>query len=538
MSKKWVVWMVCCLLFASVAAGCSSKKNDSSNGEPTKQGSTASATNATNAAGQTPYTFTWALSNENTTYIRELKPDDPYTNELKRLTNVDVNYQWYETADREKIVSTRIASNDLPDVLQLADTGINNPILLSAVDGGAFLPLNELLEKYGQNILKAVPEETWSSPQLSRNGKIYGIPKLALQAATKGLFVRQDWLDKFNMKTPETLDDYMAYFDAIRNTDLNGNGKQDEVPAAFVGDFSNVNWVYNWLLEGYYGVFPGQWKWVDGKAMPDQIDPKIKDLLTAYKAMYDKGYMNQDVFTALLKDRYARIMTGTVGAFIHDAPQAGSNGSYGSTGKYEVDGVKVSVLTGPVAQDGTKRFQPLGTGILRVNVINAKTKNPEEIIKYWDWMLSGAAEANNFFSYGIESLDYKLDNGAVKYTDERVAANSVVYQYMLTIKDWRGSKQVNALDPEGEVVQKALDDIMAATDDRGMFKFMPLPDVVVKNPQLGIGDGSLYADMFAKVLLGREKVDEAFDQYVSTWKAQGGDKAIEEATAWYQTYSK
>ncbi|MBO9607059.1 MAG: hypothetical protein J7639_13955 [Paenibacillaceae bacterium] len=532
MPRKWIVVTAAAgLLMTSALAGCSSKKGEPSSA-PTEKGASPTAAN------KQPYSFTWALSNENTTYIRELKPDDPYTNELKKLTNVDVKYSWYETADREKIISTRIASNDLPDVLQLADTGINNPILTSAVDGGAFLPLNDLLDKYGQNILKAVPKEAWSSPQLSRNGKIYGIPKLAIQAATKGLFVRQDWLDKLKLKTPQTFDEYMAFFDAIKKTDLNGNGKNDEVPFSFVGDVSLTNWAYNSLLEGYYGLFPGQWKWVNGKAAPDQIDPRIKELLASYKMMYDKGYVNQDMFTALLKDRFARIMTGSVGSFIHDAPQAGANGSYGSTGKYETSGVRVSVLTGPTAPDGKKRFQPLGTGILRVNVISAKTKNPEEIIKYWDWMLSGKPEASNFFAYGVEGLDYTKDNGTIKYADKRVAANSVVYQYMLTIKDWRGGKETNALDPEGAVVQKALDEILTATDDRGMFKYMPVPATIAKNPQLGVGDGSLYADMFAKVVLGREPLDAAFDNYVKTWKAQGGDKAIEEATAWYQTYSK
>lgn len=491
--------------------------------------------------GKEPYSFSLMLSTENWNYVRELKADDPYTNELKRLTGVEVKYNFYEVADLSTILTTRFASKEMPDVFQLNGGGITNSLVDTAIDGGAFMDLTALLQKYGQNILKAFPEDTWKSPQISKNGKIYGIPKMSALPATKGMFIRQDYLDKLNMKTPETLDDYLAFFEAVKTTDLNGNGKNDEIPLAVSQELGG----YNWVFEGYFNAFPGAWRWMNGQAAPDLISPNMKELVAFEKQLYDKGYVNRDMFTAKLADRAGFIKANPVGAFAHDAQQSGGVGGYGDPTWYTQEGAtgkgpQVDFLNGPTTKEGTKRFSTLGTGFTNVYVINAKVKNPEEIIKYYDWMLSGRPEANNFFAYGVEGRNYTVKDGKIVWdkTAEPSKSEAVMHQFMLGIRDWRVSDEVIATDPQAERVKRAKKLAVEAAVDTGMFKYMPTLPTMTKNPQLGSGDGSLWADMYAKVVLGREPIDTAFDRFVKAWKAQGGDQLIKEATDWYKANNK
>jgi hypothetical protein len=55
---------------------------------------------------------------------------------------------------------------------------------------------------------------------------------------------------------------------------------------------------------------------------------------------------------------------------------------------------------------------------------------------------------------------------------------------------------------------------------------------------LAFAPGSLFLDMFAKVVTGKEQLDPAFDKFVAEWTRRGGDTAIKEATTWYNNFHK
>jgi hypothetical protein len=69
---------------------------------------------------------------------------------------------------------------------------------------------------------------------------------------------------------------------------------------------------------------------------------------------------------------------------------------------------------------------------------------------------------------------------------------------------------------------------------------MPTLQSLKTNPELtvGTGAGTLFLDMFAKVITGKEDADSAFDKFVAEWKRRGGDAAIKEATDWYNAFNK
>ncbi|MFD0961109.1 extracellular solute-binding protein [Paenibacillus chungangensis] len=532
--------LIILLCFLVTLAACSNNSNSTakSDHETPATHTDAKANTETKTEDSEPYSFSLALSNDNWDYARNLSKDDVYTSRLAELSGVQVDWQFFEGADRNVTLATRLASNDMPDVFQL-DSSILIPELAGAIDGGAILALNDLLNEYGKNILAAFPEEAWNSPNVSKDGKIFAIPREAPSSQPRGLYVRQDYLDKLKMDAPQTMDEYLAFFEAVKNTDLNGNGKNDEIPLVLTKELT----FYNWVFEGYFGVFPDQWQWMDGQALPDLINPKMMEVVAFYKMLYDEGYINQDMFTFTLAQRGSFVLSQPVASYVHDFHHSGKLGYYGNPNNYTEEGAEITVLTGPTTSEGTKRFAPARLPFVYLYIINSKADRPEEIIKYFDWFYSQDPEVREFFLHGVEGHNFtRNSDGSINWDPnaEPNPAERGVHQALFSLirGDLRASEDSLAFDPNAEKVIQARRDTLAAADDRGIFKYLPKINALVENPQLGYGDGSLYADMFAKVVLGREPIDKAFNEFVDKWKSQGGDVAIKEVTEWYKTNSK
>ena len=72
------------------------------------------------------------------------------------------------------------------------------------------------------------------------DGNIYSLPSFydpALLSMLIGtpIWINQEWLDQLGMKEPQTTEEFYAYLKAVKETDLNGNGKHDEIPFASAG---------------------------------------------------------------------------------------------------------------------------------------------------------------------------------------------------------------------------------------------------------------------------------------------------------------
>lgn len=535
--KKGSLIVFLCFMVALAACSNNSESTSESNtNTPSSSNTDSKANTETNTEDVEPFSFSLALSNDNWDYARNLTEDDVYTTRLAELSGVEVEWQFFEGADRNVTLTTRLASRDMPDVFQLGNT-IVIPELAGAIEGGAILPLNDLLDEHGKNILAAYPEEVWNSPNISKDGKIYAIPR-GWPSQARGLYVRQDYLDKLDMKAPQTLDEYLEFFEAVKNTDLNGNGQADEIPLVLTKELSSFNWVF----EGYFGVFPDQWQMVDGQALPDLINPKMKEVVAFYKTLYDKGYINEDMFTLTMGQRGGVVLSQPVAAYVHDFHHSGKLGYYGNPNNYTEEGAEITVLTGPTTPEGTKRFAPARLPFVYLYILNSETERPEEIIKYFDWFYSQDPEVVEFFLHGVEGHNFTRNSDGTINWDPLAAPNPDergVHQSLFSIirGDLRASAESLAFDPNAEMVVQASKDVAAAADDRGIFKFLPSIQALIENPQLGFDDGSLYAEMFAKVVLGREPVDQAFDAFVNKWRSQGGDAAIQEVTEWYNQNS-
>ncbi|WP_127582789.1 extracellular solute-binding protein [Paenibacillus koleovorans] len=489
-----------------------------------------------------PYTFTIMHNDGGNAYIKSIAgaKENLYVKEMSRLFSeyskkpTTIQFEYLPSADYSQQLTVRFVSRDVPEVV--STTSISDKGHPTAIQNGVFLQLNELIDKYGPNLKKKIPPYVWDSPRVSQNGKIYGIPALVNPISPTALYVRQDYLDKLGItKQPETAEEFLAFFEKVKTTDLNGNGKHDEVGYAMRGGFGFSNAFF-----AMYKLFPGSWQMVDGKYTPDIVNPKMKEAVGFYKQLFDKGYIDKDFINAKDADWTSMIKNGRAAVWSHDLRNIGS--SWGQA-NFENKDVKLGLLPGFKQADGNNYLQPRGLGISKVDVIISTAKNPERIVQFLDWQFSDDPIKTKFHEFGIKDRNYTEVNGKVKWDpagEFNKNGESGFYQASLNqagdtrmdipVVEAAGAVDLNVLKKGLEYIEKNQWDDISIN--------MPAPEAIRTNPELDYGAGSLFLDMLLKVITGKVPLDSGFNSYVAEWKKKGGEKAIDEATQWYNSQKK
>ncbi len=87
---------------------------------------------------------------------------------------------------------------------------------------GVLIPLDDYLADHAPNFYALLEQY----PELRQGLTMpVGMP----------FWVNGKWLERLGMQEPATTDELLAYLRAVRDTNLNGNGVQDEIPVASVG---------------------------------------------------------------------------------------------------------------------------------------------------------------------------------------------------------------------------------------------------------------------------------------------------------------
>ena len=462
---------------------------------------------------------------QNAYAVESPKPDDIYYREMSRLSGVEVSWEFLEHNNQNQLLALRFASGELPDTF--ITYSVDSPNHPGAVQAGVFLDLTDLLPKYAPNVWARMPPAYWKNPNVSYDGRIWGIPYLQPLPAWRVVYYRRDWVDKLGMKPPVTLDDYLAIFAKIKATDMDGNGLLDEIP---YGCRENLS--YSDLPWGTFGVYPSSWRLRDGKVQSDMIAPAMREALEFWKKLYANGYVNQDLWTTKAADWIKSIQSGKTGFWTHDAMNATTTWA---PDKYPKDAV-VDALPGPRDASGATPLAPESDAFGGIWVINAKTKDPVAVLKLFDWAWSEDIEKEKFFTFGVKGHNYTEENGRVTKFDASLPQNVKAvgfFQVILSLKgDYRMNPLILGLYPNGDTIRRAIAAAEQSTFEHAS-KNMPVFDAVKENPSLLSGAGSLFLDMAAKVITGKADSSVAFAAFVAEWKRRGGDAWTEQVNSWY-----
>ena len=179
----------------------------------------------------------------------------------------------------------------------------------SNVTKGAFLPLDQLLEKHGQGIVANLNPLYLESPRFE--GKLYAIPTNKEITQSKAITLRKDLVDKYDIpiETLKKMEDMEPYFQLIKENE------PDVIPFFLAGGLNTGDGIMYESRSNYRPVGPIAAKTglifydytiTNNIQVKSVLDPEIyainKAELEITRHYYEKGYINADAATNRVND--------------------------------------------------------------------------------------------------------------------------------------------------------------------------------------------------------------------------------------------
>ncbi len=324
--------------------------------------------------------------------------------ELEKQTNVKVKWlDWPQSQQKEKR-NLAFASGTLPDAFY-GSWSLDKPDVVKYGAEGMLFRFNDYLnETYMPNftrILEACPEllNALSTPE----GDVYALPTLnqnGLPKTNDTLMINTEWLKKVNKEMPTTTDELFDVLMAFKEAgDLNGNGKDDEVPLTFKYGENNTGMM---SLLGFTGIVSNsklsRMAMKDGQPVFAPATDEYKEYLTFLNKLYSNGLLDREAFTMDNPAYNAKTQTSTPvagvlsgwSAELVNRPIAGNDptkeGVYaylapvkGDNGKEPVWGMRVNALNANLSF-----------------AISADSEYAEELVRWIDLAYAKEASVENY----------------------------------------------------------------------------------------------------------------------------------------------
>ncbi|TDF94061.1 extracellular solute-binding protein [Paenibacillus piri] len=473
--------------------------------------------------------------------------------ELEKRTGIHIDFihpAAMDSAGIKEQFNLMVASGDLPDMIYYNWINDFNGGPNKAIKDGVILPLNDLVDKYAPNIKAFMNSDPKANKQMrTDDGTIYVFPESqspnqyakvnpnpnpAFQ--TFGWQIRQDWLEKLNLASPKTIDDWYEVLTAFKTKNPSGSGKNDEIPLAPKGAGDLQNWIRAWGIN--YG-----WYHEDGKVKFGPYTPEYKDALTTLAKWYKEGLIDPDFAITDAKQFDAKVMGNRAGAWT--GATSGTFGRFVQLMKAKDPNVKLLGTVPPYVK-GTKSYNfnideikvASGGGV----AISGKSKHAKEAAMWLDYGYS--PEGGLLNTFGIEGESYQMVNGSpqllpvITNNPKGLSIDEALSQYsrgsgglafIMTPEIWHQRMSL----PEQ---QKIIGLWKEGSYDRTMPPGVtPTIEESTRMASILSAVNTYKDEQFLKFVMGQTPLSE-FDNYMKSMKSMGIEDAIKIQQAAYDRY--
>jgi putative aldouronate transport system substrate-binding protein len=460
---------------------------------------------------------------------------------------------WYPAGNdpyKQKLQLALSSGEKLPDFVFVP----TDPVLTNQlIESGQFMPVDELFDKYANDIWKGHAEQ---HPELwypfTKDGKKWNVPIMEYTDNDDTiLWLREDWMQKLNLEAPKTIADLEVIMDKFKNENPDGLAAKDVYPLAVSLKNNTNTWMgsLDWLF-GAYGTIEEQWnKDADGNLEYGSINPGAKQALAKLQEWMNKGYIHPD---AALWDegKSAEIWTsGKAGVlpganWVPDwpAPDLLNN----------VPGSNYKAYPVPVGPDGHAGTKWQNSGVNSSFMINKEAKNPEAIFLYYNYLLDNLANPaeGSPYEYGFaQGYDWDIVDGTPTNNKDKIADFNNEFPFITgpaRIPDLYMKTLVKLADGEepSTPYEKQQAEFRKPENWYSAKVVMSQMDVRKQNYFTGAATETMITkwsllrqselETFNKIIYNKLPID-AFDTFVSNWKANGGDQITKEVNEWYQS---
>ena len=437
-----------------------------------------------------------AQMEEGVTLIRIVAKDFPGNDpsNIALLRNIEAGFEKWagkkialelvpvpEGAYAEKL-NLMLLGGDIPDLLyfQGGDEVISNQGLL--VDLGPYVAksdvMQEVLLDFNKERLANYPYLLWLAPPRART-----------------TVVRNDWFEEAGGKVPETVDDYLMLFRAI---------KANHPDAAVVTDTGSTDRM-DYTFNHAFGI-TATWVKQDGAYVYSKVSRGEKEKLGFYRDLYVEGILDNDYVTTKWDTMEDKFYTGQVAMV------------FGTAGIvldiYEnklMENQDTGLTALPPAKGVGRGYSVSSAKETRGWGISATSEYPEIVFELLEFL--AADEGQYLDRYGIEGTHYNVENGKVVFTEEK--ANW--WPHFHEVMSWDAPTPL--MGPAG----------MAGWDFIQKYSVSD-PDFPIPEELSPTWDAlqNLYKEYSFKIITGELGLD-AFDDFVAEWYELGGNKVTEYA---------
>lgn len=359
-------------------------------------------------------------------------PNGPVGKKAFDLTNIRLA----ETAskietDSNEMFNLMMASGKLPDIV--GGNERKNDFIKYGMEG-KLVPLDDLIDQHAPHIKEFFDDHPNVKESIKApDGHIYYIPYIVDGTASRGYWIRQDWLDKLRLKQPQTVDEFYKTLIAFRDGDPNGNGLKDEVPLFFRQweEIMRLTTMWGARTSGtdtYLSLYEK-----NGKIISGLVQPEFKEGMKHIIKWYKEELIDPEVFTRGSKSR--EILFGkNIGGATRDwfASTGGFNKTLGET----IPGFNLQPIAPPMGTNGKRVEESMRAAVKPDGwAITYENNHQIETIKYFDFYFT--PEGRRLANFGLEGLHYTMKNGKPVFKDSILNADKAVNQIL-----WEDGAQI------------------------------------------------------------------------------------------------
>jgi putative aldouronate transport system substrate-binding protein len=439
---KFLALITAMVLLISVFAGCSGKddsKTTVSKGttETDKKDTSTASSEGTNEPSSSqweysedtsPFEFTtwWASVWSWAKGAVELGWDDsPVYKYIEEKTGTKMHIDMPAGTETE-LVGPLIASGTYPDVVVFSD--YNSPYLRQMIDAGLIYSWTELIDKYCPKMWSVIPDsqislhadddgilwqyvgfeydEKWVEESIKMGNKTAGTH------GTNVIFVRNDILKAFGKDDITSLDDFTEYLRFAKDNYPDVDPLQLFVANPRSSIFTHLRATFGCHLSNTYPQSDGTIKYY-------MYDPAYVDYLSWLNGLYRYGVITDNQLTYDASTMDTKLYSGNYGAIMSATYTAYNTIEQTLKENYGEDTDKLYVAVGPIQKEGIAWKAPFlrSKGSL-TTVITKNAKNPERIIKFFEFLLTD--EGQMTINGGVEGVHWwRNSDGTIRHEKEK-----------------------------------------------------------------------------------------------------------------------
>jgi putative aldouronate transport system substrate-binding protein len=291
------------------------------------------------------------------------------------------------------------------------------PSLSTMVNKKQASVLNDLIDKYGQDMLKVLPKEQLEGATIG--GKIYGIPSAYAPSSAMYQLVcaRQDIMDAVGIEDLNTADDLKEFAKRTSEQFPDLKGPADIIFKPLTRYFQDEQ--LTWIAVEDLIVYGED----TNKVYSYYETDAFKKVAQFNREMYLAGYYSDDL-TIKYNERDSRMQTGM---YTWVEGSLGKENEIISTVRGNAPDAKLKSYL--LAEDKPRYITATGGEVL---CIPQTAPNPEGAMKFINWLY--ASQDNYLFAlYGVEGKDYEIVDGRIN----KISSNDFFYEWMFRNQNYQ-----------------------------------------------------------------------------------------------------